>query len=244
MPSKELLNEYRKERKRVRDLIRRMKKRGFIDLDDVLPPIPKKITAGSVRRLKELTPRKLQEKARYVKPGGEIVSGRAGRLYEIKQASKKAAATQKKKRQTEKAKEAPAPEQPKSKEEKTAAPPPGPSGPSEKDIIIQRIRDYIAQNEEENPSGKEYVLDEFNRIVSEQEAKDGCETFIKELKSREEDITVEIDSTLHYNPDIIWQRPEFFSHFAEFKKILNECAKASGSSSDILDDSGVDLPFN
>ena len=185
MPSKELLNEYRKERKRVRDLIRRMKKRGYIDLDDVLPPIPKKITAGSVRRLQELTPRKLQEKARYVKPGGEIVSGRAGRLYEIKQASKKAAETQKKKRQTEKAKEAPAPEQPKSKEEKTAAPPHAPSGPSEKDIIIKRIRDFIGNYDDENPEGAREILDEFNRVVSEQDDKeDKGEGFLEKLKEK------------------------------------------------------------
>lgn len=240
MPSKELLNEYRKERKRVRDLIRRMKKRGFIDLDDVLPPIPKKITAGSVRRLQEITPRKLQEKARYVKPGGEIVSGRAGRLYEIKQASKKAAATQKKKRQTEKAKEAPAPEQPESKEEKTASPPPGPSGPSEKDIIIKRIQDFIGNYEDENPEGAREILDEFNRVVSEQNDKeDGGEGFLTKLKEKEEELCLEIDMALYYKKS----SPPYKQHFANVKRILAECAAASGSSWNDSED-GFELPFN
>lgn len=57
------IDEYRKERKRVRDFISRAKRKGEIIPSDVLPPIPKRITQGSINRLKKLTAKALHEKA-------------------------------------------------------------------------------------------------------------------------------------------------------------------------------------
>lgn len=57
------IDEYRKERKRVRDFISRAKRKGEIIPADVLPPIPKRITQGSINRLKKLTAKALHEKA-------------------------------------------------------------------------------------------------------------------------------------------------------------------------------------
>ena len=57
-----------------------MKKRGYEFPTDPLPPIPKRITAASVRRLKQITTEKLYEAAQYVdKTWGEILPGRKGR---------------------------------------------------------------------------------------------------------------------------------------------------------------------
>lgn len=57
------IDEYRKERKRVRDFISRARRKGEIIPTDVLPPIPKRITQGSINRLKKLTAKALHEKA-------------------------------------------------------------------------------------------------------------------------------------------------------------------------------------
>ena len=57
------IDEYRKERKRVRDFISRAKRKGEIIPADVLPPITKRITQGSINRLKKLTAKALHEKA-------------------------------------------------------------------------------------------------------------------------------------------------------------------------------------
>lgn len=57
------VDEYRKERKRVRDFISRARRKGEIIPTDVLPPIPKRITQGSINRLKKLTAKTLHEKA-------------------------------------------------------------------------------------------------------------------------------------------------------------------------------------
>ena len=74
MSKKEALKkEYRKQRKRIQSYISRRWKLGF-DSDFVLPSIPKKITAGSVRRLKKITAEKLKqhEKRWYDPDTGEI----------------------------------------------------------------------------------------------------------------------------------------------------------------------------
>ena len=215
MPNQDLLREYRKERKRVNDLIRRLKKRGYIDLDDILPPIPKKITAGSIRRLQEITPAKLYEKARYVTPEGEIVSGRKGRILERRRATEKAKETVKKKK-----------------------------GPKEKEIIKGRIREFIAEaaRRHENPRGGMTILDWFNAFVAEQEAKeDKGYSFYKKLKEKEDELCTEIDYTLYYEPG----HPLFESHFVTVKDILMKCASDLGSQTrNMLEDDGNALPFN
>lgn len=98
--SDELLKEYRKERKRVQSLIRSLEKRGYtlpmsgikglpkgagetVSLKSLIPDIPKKITEGSIRRLKALTPAALYEKSVWVNPKtGEVLTGRQRRVRE------------------------------------------------------------------------------------------------------------------------------------------------------------------
>lgn len=61
----EIEKKYYKERKLVLQRISRAKKRGFAVPEKLLPAIPKKITAGSVRRLEKLSAKYIQEKSEY-----------------------------------------------------------------------------------------------------------------------------------------------------------------------------------
>lgn len=61
----EIEKKYYKERKLVLQRISRAKKRGFVVPEKILPAIPKKITAGSIRRLKKLSAKYIQEKSEY-----------------------------------------------------------------------------------------------------------------------------------------------------------------------------------
>lgn len=61
----EIEKKYYKERKLVLQRISRAKKRGFAVPEKLLPAIPKKITAGSIRRLEKLSAKYIQEKSEY-----------------------------------------------------------------------------------------------------------------------------------------------------------------------------------
>lgn len=65
---------YRKERKRVLQLIRRNEQRGII-FDEEIPSIPKKITKGSINRLKKIDKQYLKDHATGIDvETGEIIS--------------------------------------------------------------------------------------------------------------------------------------------------------------------------
>lgn len=88
--------EYDKQRKRVRDFIRRAEKRGYYFDEGILPPIPKRVTRASVRRLEQLTPDALYKKSIWVDiETGEFISGRRRREQERSEVSKRAAETRK-----------------------------------------------------------------------------------------------------------------------------------------------------
>lgn len=64
-----LKNEYRKERKRVLQIVRRAKKKGITLSDNAVPSIPKKITQASINRLAKITPKSiLKYEIKQVKP--------------------------------------------------------------------------------------------------------------------------------------------------------------------------------
>lgn len=66
---------YRKERKRVLAARRRLEKQGFL-LNSEAPAIPKRITEGSIRALKKITPSSIREKSLFLDYiTGEIVEG-------------------------------------------------------------------------------------------------------------------------------------------------------------------------
>ena len=59
----ELLKEYNKERNRIKRFIRNAQKRGYVFEPNIIPPRPKTITSGSVRRLSKIRPEQLYNKA-------------------------------------------------------------------------------------------------------------------------------------------------------------------------------------
>lgn len=61
----EIEKKYYKERKLVLQRMSRAKKRGFIVPEKLLPGIPKKITAGSIRRLEKLSAKYIQKKSEF-----------------------------------------------------------------------------------------------------------------------------------------------------------------------------------
>jgi hypothetical protein len=59
----QLLKEYNKERNRIKRFIRNAEKRGYVFEPNLIPPEPKRITSGSVRRLSKIRPERLYNKA-------------------------------------------------------------------------------------------------------------------------------------------------------------------------------------
>lgn len=88
---------YAKQVKRIKQFIRRAEKRGYQFSENVLPQQPKRVTQASIRKLAQLTPEKLYQKAVYggEASGGEIVKGTEGIKLERKVRAQKAAQTRK-----------------------------------------------------------------------------------------------------------------------------------------------------
>lgn len=82
---------YSKQLKRIKQFIRRAEKRGYIFSENVIPPVPKRITPASVRRLQRITPEKLYKNAAYVSELtlGEIVPAYVGLKLEKQKAQQK-----------------------------------------------------------------------------------------------------------------------------------------------------------
>lgn len=59
----QLLKEYNKERYRIKRFIRNAEKRGYVFEPNIIPPRPKTITSGSIRRLSKIRPAQLYNKA-------------------------------------------------------------------------------------------------------------------------------------------------------------------------------------
>lgn len=67
-------NEYAKQRKRLKQAIRRAEKQGYIFPEDILPKKPKRITKASVRRLAKITPELIRQKGKFlIEETGEII---------------------------------------------------------------------------------------------------------------------------------------------------------------------------
>lgn len=59
----QLLKEYKKELNRIKRFIRNAEKRGYVFEPNLIPPEPKRITSGSIRRLSRIRPAQLYNKA-------------------------------------------------------------------------------------------------------------------------------------------------------------------------------------
>ena len=98
----QLLKEYNKERNRIKRFIRNAEKRGYVFEPNLIPPRPKTITSGSIRRLSKIRPAQLYKKAYAI----SAVTGQpitvAQRKREIREeASRKAWETRRRKKDQE-----------------------------------------------------------------------------------------------------------------------------------------------
>lgn len=57
------MKDYNKERNRIKSFIRNAEKRGYVFEPNLIPPKPKTITSGSIRRLSKIRPAQLYNKA-------------------------------------------------------------------------------------------------------------------------------------------------------------------------------------
>lgn len=72
---------YDKERNRVRNLLNRMEKQGYLGARELLPPIPKRVTRGSVSRLSKITRESVAAKTMFAnRETGEVVSGKLANI--------------------------------------------------------------------------------------------------------------------------------------------------------------------
>lgn len=74
-------SDYNKERNRVRNLLRRMEKQGYLGARELLPSIPKRVTRGSVSRLSKITRESVAAKTMFAnRETGEVVSGKLANI--------------------------------------------------------------------------------------------------------------------------------------------------------------------
>lgn len=96
-----LQHEYAKQEKRIKSLLRRAEKRGYIIPDNIMPEKPKRITRKSIERLQYLKPERLYAKMEYViHQTGEVISGTKGRELERQSAALKGMKSKKKRLNT------------------------------------------------------------------------------------------------------------------------------------------------
>lgn len=157
--NKELLEQYRRERKRVNQLIRRAEKRGFIIPKSAKPGKPlKRPTVKSIERLKTITPEAIYERAKY-KSQGKTYKGEEARKIARKEAREQ---TAKKKAEQAKSKVEQAAREEADKifsveiaelakaAEKPTIEPPSKEPPKEADIIIRNVEKALPEPDEED----------------------------------------------------------------------------------------------
>ena len=75
--------EYNKNRRRIKQAIKRLEKRGYIVPENILPKIPKRITNASVRRLEKINLDFIYKKSRFLDvTTGELFEGTQGKERE------------------------------------------------------------------------------------------------------------------------------------------------------------------
>lgn len=95
-------SDYKKERDRIKRQMNRMEQRGYVVPEqDILPPIPKKLTQGSINRLRKITTKKMYDASDFVEltEAGDIkriVPGRVGRGIERSKSARKGLQTKQK----------------------------------------------------------------------------------------------------------------------------------------------------
>lgn len=98
----QLLKDYNKERNRIKRFIRNAEKRGYVFEPNLIPPKPKTITAGSIRRLSKIRPAQLYKKAYAISAvTGQPISVEQRKREIRKEAARKAWETRRRKKDLE-----------------------------------------------------------------------------------------------------------------------------------------------
>lgn len=98
----QLLKEYNKERNRIKRFIRYAEKRGYVFEPNLLPPKPKTITSGSIRRLSKIRPAQLYNKAYAISAvTGQPITVEQRKREIAQEASRKAWETRRRKKDQE-----------------------------------------------------------------------------------------------------------------------------------------------
>lgn len=92
-----LEQEYKKQRRRVKQLVGRLEKRGYKVPETIIPKQPKRITQKSVQRLEKITSEYIygHRKTKYVTESGKAVKGTEGVKIERSRSAKKGHETRK-----------------------------------------------------------------------------------------------------------------------------------------------------
>lgn len=86
-------SQYMAERRRIQRQTRQAISEGYIPTTEMLPPVPKKLDAGSVRRLKKVTPKYIRDRSDLIQLTGEE-SGTVIKTAKVKPRATKAKAIQ------------------------------------------------------------------------------------------------------------------------------------------------------
>lgn len=73
--------EYKKEQKRLKDAQRRLEKQGYYFVDDIIPKMPKRVTAKKLKEIKEMRPLDLRRASLWVNPSTGELMGTGLELY-------------------------------------------------------------------------------------------------------------------------------------------------------------------
>lgn len=184
-----LRREYNKQRKRIQQAIKRAEKRGYILEKDILPPIPKKITTQSVKRLSKIDTNKIYENSvKLDTETGEITPGKEARKQERSEAAKKAAKTRKEVRYN-----------PVKQEVEQDEIPTYTSFPSEADIVIQNFKADVVSRFPEVAGP--ILSDWLNILLSLYDKED-----VAQMLQDSADAGVTIDYSVSYNEEALLSR--------------------------------------
>lgn len=194
---REIRKEITKQKKRIRQQIRRMEKRGYTVPANIIPTMPKHPTEKTLSRLQKITSDYLYKKAVYTSPEGVTVKGTARRKMERSEAAKRAAETRRKFY-----------EKVKKPEEAGPPPEPGPTGdewegPEESFVVYWRIQEQI-EDWSPNPFWsreltqiKEHDHQRLKNIFNEAKNTEGWETVARRIQDYALDIQDIVDRVLH-----------------------------------------------
>ena len=181
-----LLEQYRKERRRIQRFVRETSKRGYKFPEDIVPKKAKEVSpkdlSKELRKARSLTSEKLYKKSKYTTPEGKTISGTKGRQIEKSKASKKGWETRRKE-QDERDK------QNLQKEDWRQL-------FNEGNIVLQEIYNMIEQARQLKPRAAEHL----ENVLNDQIAEYGLTGVCMSIAQSPEEFKADAEIALHYDP--------------------------------------------